>query len=220
MISIANASKTYHTPSEDVQAVKSFSIEIAKGEFISLVGKSGSGKSTLLHCIGLLDRFDNGTYQYKGQDIMKMSQYQLAAFRSSEIGFVFQSANLEPTYTVNENLAIPMYIQRKSRKEICKRIDEVLSLVGLREKGRRFADELSGGERQRVNIARALICDPSFILADEPCGNLDSENSSVIMCLLKALSEAGKTVLLITHDNDAAKQAKRQLRIADGTVTE
>ena len=220
MISIANASKTYHTRSEDVRALKPFSLEIAEGEFISLTGKSGSGKSTLLHCIGLLDRFDSGTYFYKGQNITEMPQHQHTAFRSREIGFVFQSANLEPTYTVRENLALPMYIQRRSRKEIDRRVEEVLTLVGLREKLRRRPDELSGGERQRVNIARALICEPSCILADEPCGNLDSENSRIIMEILSALSDTGKTVLLITHDDEAAKLAKRQLRIADGVLTE
>ncbi|MBR6761398.1 MAG: ABC transporter ATP-binding protein [Oscillospiraceae bacterium] len=220
MIEIRNASKQYRAHSGEIPVLRQVSLQVAKGDFISIVGKSGSGKSTLLNCIGLLDRFDTGEYRFLGKEIAKLSTAKLAMLRNRSMGFVFQSCHLEYAYSVYENLCIPMYIQRASRKEIDRRAAEVLELVGLQHTLRRRANELSGGEQQRINIARALMCDPDLILADEPCGNLDTENSNGIMNILAELPARGKTVLLITHDNEAAARAHRQLQIADGEVWE
>ena len=218
MIKLTNVSKSYHIRSGNVQALNDITFHIKSGEFVSITGKSGSGKSTLLNCMGLLDNIDEGSIFIDGKDVSSLKSREASALRNQKIGFVFQAYNLEPSYTVYNNLCIPMYIKHTSRKEIDKRVDETLELVGLTDKIKRRAVELSGGERQRVSIARALMCDPPIILADEPCGNLDTGNSEIIMKLFRTLSEQGKTVVLITHDTEAAAGADRQLVISDGKL--
>lgn len=218
MIKLTNVSKSYHIRSGSVHALNDISLHIRSGEFVSITGKSGSGKSTLLNCIGLLDNIDSGSIFIDGKDVSLLKSREASSMRNRKIGFVFQAYNLEPSYTVYNNLCIPMYIRHASHKEIDNRIDEMLELVGLSDKIKRRAVELSGGERQRVSIARALMCDPPIILADEPCGNLDTGNSDIIMKLFRTLSNQGKTVVLITHDTGAAAKADRQLMISDGRL--
>ncbi len=218
MIKLTNVSKNYYIRSGAVQALKDITLHIGQGEFVSITGKSGSGKSTLLNCIGLLDNIDSGSIFIDGKDVSSLKGHEASVMRNQKLGFVFQSCNLEPSYTVYNNLCIPMYIGHATRKETDRRVDETLELVGLRDKIKRRAVELSGGERQRVSIARALMCNPPIILADEPCGNLDSGNSDTIMKLFRSLSDEGKTVVLITHDTEAAAATDRQLIISDGKL--
>lgn len=218
MIKLKKVSKSYHIRSGDVQVLKKISLHIKAGEFVSIIGKSGSGKSTLLNCIGLLDNIDSGSIVIDGKDVSSLKSREAAAMRNQKIGFVFQSYNLEPSYTVYDNLCIPMYIKHAARREIDEQVNKTIELVGLKDKIKRRAVELSGGERQRVSIARALMCDPPIILADEPCGNLDTGNSDIIMRLFRTLANQGKTVVLITHDIADAAKTDRQLTISDGRL--
>ena len=189
-------------------------------EFVSIIGPSGSGKSTLMNIIGCLDVADAGTYLLDGLPIEEYSESQLAKIRNQKIGFVFQSFNLIPKLTAEENVELPLIYQKVRRAERHRRVKEALEKVGLENRAKHLPTELSGGQQQRVAIARALVTKPSLILADEPTGNLDSKTSQEIMELFHELHDQGNTVVLITHDNDVAKQAPRSIHILDGKVTE
>ncbi|HWS28636.1 MAG TPA: ABC transporter ATP-binding protein [Clostridia bacterium] len=213
-------SKIYTVGGEEVRALDNASLRIAPGEFVSVVGPSGSGKSTLMNIIGCLDIADEGEYLLDGQHIESYSEDQLAKVRNKKIGFIFQGFNLLPKMTAEENVELPLIYQRLSLSERKERVREVLDMVGLTSRAQHRPSELSGGQQQRVAIARALATHPSLLLADEPTGNLDSKTSSDIMKLFSSLYEQGNTIVIITHDNDIARKAKRTVRILDGRVYE
>jgi len=213
-------SKIYNMGGEEVRALDNASLRIAQGEFVSVVGPSGSGKSTLMNIIGCLDIADEGEYLLDGQQIQSYSEDRLAKVRNKKIGFIFQGFNLLPKMTAEENVELPLIYQRLSLFERKERVKEVLDMVGLTSRAQHRPSELSGGQQQRVAIARALATHPSLLLADEPTGNLDSKTSSEIMKLFSSLYEQGNTIVIITHDNDIARKAKRTVRILDGRVYE
>ncbi len=220
MIQIDNLCKTYTIGGEVVKALDHANLHIEDGEFVSIIGPSGSGKSTLMNMIGCLDVADEGDYLLDGVRIEEYSEDELAAIRNDKIGFVFQNFNLLSRLTAQENVELPLIYQQIASKERHKRVDQALERVGLQGRKTHKPMELSGGQQQRVAIARAIVTKPSLILADEPTGNLDSKTSDEIMTLFHELHEQGNTIVLITHDEGVANQAKRQIRILDGKVQE
>ncbi|MCR5275874.1 MAG: ABC transporter ATP-binding protein [Clostridiales bacterium] len=209
--------KTYGKDENVVAALNDVSLSIEKGEFVAIIGASGSGKSTLLHMLGGVDRPTSGTVLVDGKDIFKQSDEQLAIFRRREIGLVYQFFNLIPVLSVVENITMPVLLDhRRVNKE---RLEELLSLLGLKEKKDAFPNQLSGGQQQRVAIGRALINAPTILLADEPTGNLDSKNSQEVVELLRYSNQKyNQTTVLITHDENVALQAKRIITIQDGRI--
>ena len=220
MIDIKDLCKVYLVGDERVRALDHATLHIYPHEFVSIIGPSGSGKSTLMNIIGCLDVADAGTYYLDGLPIEEYSENQLAQIRNQKIGFVFQSFNLIPKLSAEENVELPLIYQKVPRGERQKRVKAALERVGLTHRAKHLPTELSGGQQQRVAIARALVTNPSLILADEPTGNLDSKTSKEIMDMFHDLHEQGNTIVLITHDNDVAKQAERAVHILDGQITE
>jgi len=220
MIVMNEVSKVYTIGGENVHALNKASLSIRDGEFVSIIGPSGSGKSTLMNIIGCLDTPDSGEYVLDGQSIRAYSEKQLAKIRNKKIGFVFQSFNLLAKLTAEENVELPLIYQGTGYSERKKRVQEALERVELTARRHHKPTELSGGQQQRVAVARALVTRPSLLLADEPTGNLDSKTSVEIIRLFHELHKSGNTIVLITHDNEVAKQAKRILHINDGKVTE
>ena len=221
MIKLEKVSKTYQMGSETIHALSGIDLTVAEGEFIALVGPSGSGKSTLLHIIGGLDTPSSGRVIVNGNDLSQASDSQLSLYRNQNVGFVFQTFNLHPTYNALENVALPLIFARMPRSQRLKLAREALETVGLAERAGHRPNQLSGGERQRVAIARAVVTQPKLILADEPTGNLDSKTGGRIMELLARLNkEKGLTLLLVTHDLDVAGSAPRTLFLRDGTIVE
>lgn len=218
MIEFSNVRKTYSYGSQGCEALKGVSIHIAKGEFVSIVGRSGSGKSTLLHIAAGLDSATQGVVRIDGVNLSELSADQLSGHRNKKNGFVFQSYYLEPAYTVFDNIAMPLLIAgvpKRDRKQI---VESVAEKAGISHKLLSLSSKLSGGEKQRAAIARALVNDPPILFADEPCGNLDTANSEAIMNLLKSLAREGKTVVLVTHNPEDAKTADRIIALRDGLV--
>ena len=220
MIEMDNICKTYEVGGEIVKALDHASLQIAEGEFVSIIGPSGSGKSTLMNVIGCLDVADEGEYYLDGLSIKEYSEDDLAFVRNEKIGFVFQNFNLLGKLSARENVELPLVYQRVSKKEREERVLEALGRVRLVERKEHKPMELSGGQQQRVAIARALVTKPSLILADEPTGNLDTKTGEDIMRLFHELHAQGNTIVLITHDEGVADQAERKIRILDGKVTE
>ena len=220
MIDIKDLCKVYLVGDERVRALDHATLHIYPREFVSIIGPSGSGKSTLMNIIGCLDIADAGSYHLDGLPIEDYSENQLAAIRNQKIGFVFQSFNLIPKLTAEENVELPLIYQKVSRGERQKRVKAALERVGLTKRAKHLPTELSGGQQQRVAIARALVTNPSLILADEPTGNLDSRTSQEIMDIFHELHAQGNTIVLITHDNEVARQASRSIHILDGRITE
>ena len=220
MIVIKDLCKVHLAGEERVRALDHATLHIYPKEFVSIIGPSGSGKSTLMNIIGCLDIADAGSYHLDGLPIEAYTENQLAAIRNQKIGFVFQSFNLIPKLTAEENVELPLIYQKVKRVERQKRVKEALERVGLTKRAKHLPTELSGGQQQRVAIARALVTNPSLILADEPTGNLDSKTSKEIMDIFHELHAQGNTIVLITHDNDVAKQASRAIHILDGQITE
>lgn len=214
MIQLKSISKTYDT----FKALDDVTINVEKGEFVSLVGHSGSGKSTILNLIGLIDIPTKGEIFISGNDISKKSENEKSYIRNKEIGFIFQDFYLEPLYSVLKNIELPLLIRGVNKNERKSRALDMLSLVNLESKAYVNASTLSGGEKQRIAIARALISEPNIILADEPTGNLDSQNSNLIMEFLKKANKEGKTLLLVTHNLEEAKLADRIIKIKDGKI--
>ncbi len=199
-------------------ALKGISFKIDKGEFVAIMGPSGSGKSTTMHILGALDKQTSGSFVLNGKDVGKLKDEELSGIRNKEIGFVFQSFNLLPRYTVLENTLLPFLYSNVPVKERMERALDALKKVGLTDKKNNKSNQLSGGQIQRTAIARSLVMKPSIILADEPTGNLDSTTSHEIMEVFKSINEAGNTIILITHEDDIAKYAKRVIRLKDGLV--
>ena len=220
MIDIQGLSKGYLVGDERVRALDHATLHIYPHEFVSIIGPSGSGKSTLMNIIGCLDVADGGKYLLDGLPIEAYSENELARIRNQKIGFVFQSFNLIPKLTAEENVELPLIYQKVPRAERQKRVQESLERVKLLHRAKHLPTELSGGQQQRVAIARALVTRPALILADEPTGNLDSKTSQEIMEIFHELHAQGNTIILITHDNEVAKQASRAIHILDGRITE
>ena len=218
LIELKDIYKIYHMGDEEVRANDGITLTIYKGEFVAIVGKSGSGKSTLMNIIGALDVPTEGSYYLGGEDVSDMSDDQLAVIRNKMIGFIFQQYNLLPKLNLLENVELPLLYAGVGREERRERAMESLEKVGLKEKWRNIPNQLSGGQQQRVSIARALAGDPSLILADEPTGALDSRTSREVLDFLKKINEEGNTIVMITHDNSIAVEAKRVVRIYDGKI--
>jgi len=216
MIRLSNIRKTYQMGDTAVPALRGVSLTIQAGEFMAIMGPSGSGKSTLMHVLGLLDVPESGTYELLGQDVSKLGEDELAALRSKSIGFVFQQFNLLPRTTALENVALPLLYSSNGSDFLGpqRRLEE----VGLGSRIRHKPNELSGGQQQQVAIARALVNDPKIILADEPTGNLDSQSGKEIMDILSGLNARGITVILVTHEAEIAKYARRVIRMRDGMI--
>ena len=217
MINIANVSKEYELGEGSFFALKNINLEIATGEFVSILGPSGSGKSTLMHLIGGLDRPSGGRIEVEGQDLAALSDRELAEFRNKKIGFVFQSFHLLPRLPAFDNVVLPLiYSEKKVDRR--RQVLEALQKVGLTSKTKNRPSQLSGGEQQRVAIARAIVGDPEIILADEPTGNLDSQTGAQILAILKELNAAGKTVVLVTHDQALTAASDKIYKIRDGIL--
>jgi putative ABC transport system ATP-binding protein len=215
---VNNLVKNYYMESVVVRALRGVSLAVEQGDFVALMGPSGSGKSTLLNLLGCLDRPTSGGYYLGEQDVSTMDDDQLSDVRSKYIGFIFQSYNLIAQYTVVENIEVPMLYQGKVDRTTRERCHRLAGMVGLGDRLDHRPSQLSGGQQQRVAIARSLVNDPHVILADEPTGNLDSKTSEEIMELLFALNEMGKTIIMVTHENDIAGWARRVVRMRDGLI--
>lgn len=218
LIELRNIHKIYYLGGEEVRANDDINLTIHRGEFVAIVGKSGSGKSTLMNIIGALDVPTDGEYLLGGEDVGVMSDRQLAHIRNKMIGFIFQQYNLLPKLNLLENVELPLLYARVGSSERRERAMASLKKVGLEEKWRNMPNQLSGGQQQRVSIARALAGSPSLILADEPTGALDSKTSRDVLNFLKQLNEEGNTIVMITHDNSIAMEARRVVRITDGQI--
>ena len=218
LIEMKDIYKIYHMGDTEIHALDGISLTIDKGEFVAIVGQSGSGKSTCMNIIGCLDVPTRGVYKLNGRDISRYSDDELAMVRNKMLGFIFQQYNLLPKLSVEENVALPLLYGGYSDREQKKRAHAALKKVGLETKAKNLPTQLSGGQQQRVSIARALAGDPSVILADEPTGALDSRTGREVMTFLRNLNKGGNTIVLITHDNSIAAQAKRIVRITDGRI--
>lgn len=219
LIQLQNVGKKYFFEGGDFyQAVNGINLKIQEGEFVAVMGPSGSGKSTTMHILGALDTPSEGKYLFKGKDISDYTEDQQAEIRNKEIGFVFQTFNLLPRTTVLKNVERPMLYAGIPQEERTKRAMEALTLVGIEDKANNLSNRISGGQIQRVAIARAIVMNPSIILADEPTGNLDTKTSSEILGFLSKLNDKGKTIVLITHEEDIASYAKRKIKMVDGKI--
>ncbi len=220
LIKVRDMCKVYNPGENEVRALDHVDLEIQKGEFIAIIGHSGSGKSTLMNMLGCLDIPTSGEYYLNGKDVSEMKDNQLSEIRNEEIGFIFQGFNLIANLTAIENVELPLIYRGIGRGERHKLAVEALKMVGLDNRTHHKPSEMSGGQQQRVAIARAIAAKPPVILADEPTGNLDSFSTKEIMEILRGLHDSGRSVILITHDNDIADQAKRVVRILDGKIVE
>lgn len=219
ILKVENLTKTYGSGENLVHAVDDVSFSVEKGEFVAIVGASGSGKSTLLHLIGGVDRPTSGKIFVDGNDISKMNDDKLAVFRRRQVGIAYQFYNLIPILTVEENITLPCDLDGRGVDR--ERLEMILDSFGLRARRKHLPNQLSGGQQQRTSIARALINNPSLVLADEPTGNLDSKSSEEVMSMLKMCNQSyGQTVIMITHNLDIAKQADRIITISDGKIVE
>jgi putative ABC transport system ATP-binding protein len=210
--------KNYYMGRQVLEVLKGISLDIFKIEYVALMGPSGSGKSTLMNIIGCLDTPTNGQYILNGQDVSKMEDNALAEVRNKEIGFVFQQFNLLPRLTAAENVALPLIYAGFTKKQRIEKAMHVLEMVSLTDRSHHKPNELSGGQSQRVAIARALVNDPALILADEPTGNLDTKTSYEIMDIFEKIHGTGNTIVVVTHEEDIAKRAKRIVRLRDGVI--
>lgn len=218
MISIKGLNKSYKMGKNTLHVLKGIDLEVEEGEFVAIMGSSGSGKSTLLNIIGMLDEHDTGTYELDGVKIEKLNETKAANYRNKFLGFIFQSYNLITFKNVLENVALPLYYQKVKRSDRNKIAMGYLERVGLAPWAHHMPNELSGGQKQRVAIARALAAKPKLLLADEPTGALDSKTSHEVMHLIQEINDEGKTVLMVTHEDDIANMCKRIIRLKDGVI--
>ena len=218
LVEVKDICKVYNPGENEVRALDHVSLSIEKGEFVAIIGQSGSGKSTLMNMLGCLDVPTSGKYYLNGRDVSTLTDDEQSDIRNREIGFIFQGFNLISNLTAQENVELPLIYRGVPKKERDRLAVESLKIVGLSHRMDHKPNEMSGGQQQRVAIARAIAAKPSVILADEPTGNLDSASSKEILQILKELYKGGRTVILITHDNGIAAQAKRVIRILDGRI--
>jgi putative ABC transport system ATP-binding protein len=218
MLRIENLSKHYQLGGKKIPVLKHVNLHVKTGELVALIGESGAGKSTLLNIIGILDTYDQGSYYLKDLFIKGFTEDEATRYRNKLIGFIFQRFQLIPAKTALYNVALPLYYQKIDKQERTERALAMLKKVGLQDRYNHLPNELSGGQQQRVAIARALITDPALLLADEPTGALDSKTSQEILTLLQDLYEAGKTIMIVTHSAEIAKQCNRIITIKDGSV--
>jgi len=218
LIEVQDVTKDYRMGNIKVQALRGVDLKIEKGEFLSIMGPSGSGKSTLMDILGCLAKPTDGIYKLQGEEVGKLSENQLAAIRNNKIGFVFQAYNLLPRTTVLRNVELPMIYAKVPRRERRRRALAALETVGLADRVHHKSNEISGGQQQRVAIARALVNNPSIFFADEPTGNLDSISGEEIMKVFQQLSEAGNTILMVTHESYIAAYSRRIIRLRDGMI--
>ena len=220
MIRIKNLHKSYEMGSNSLHVLKGIDFNVSEGELVAIMGSSGSGKSTLLNIIGILDNYDNGSYELDNILIKDLDETKAANYRNKFLGFVFQSFNLINYKSAVENVVLPLYYQGIKRKEREKIALEYLDNVGLKNWASHLPSELSGGQKQRVAIARAMVSKPKVLLADEPTGALDSKTSSEVMSLIQEINNLGKTILVVTHEEDIAKMCRRIVRLKDGVIVE
>ena len=221
IVELKNINKFYKVGKEKAHILKSINLNIKKGEFVMIMGKSGSGKTTLLNILGFLDKFDEGEYIFNNKDVTRLNESERSNFRNLNIGFIFQQFNLINTLNIYQNVELPMiYNNKYSKQEKKEQIENNLSIVGLLDKIKQKPVQLSGGQQQRVAIARALVNNPEIIFADEPTGSLDSDTGIEIMDLLKELNKQGKTIIMVTHDEDLTKYASKVIKLKDGLIME
>ncbi|QQS86895.1 ABC transporter ATP-binding protein [Fusobacterium canifelinum] len=218
IITVDKINKTYRNGSLELQVLKNISFKVDKGEFLAIMGSSGSGKSTMMNILGCLDNQYEGRYILDGIDISKSTENELSEIRNKKIGFIFQSFNLLPRLTALENVELPLVYSSVPKEERHKRANELLEMVGLKDRTHHRPNELSGGQRQRVAIARALVNNPSIILADEPTGNLDSKSEEEIIEILQKLNKMGKTIVIVTHEPSIGEIAQRKIVFKDGEI--
>ncbi len=218
MLKLENVFRKYRTAEVETSALNGVSLDIEAGEFVAVMGPSGCGKSTLLNILGLLDSPDAGAYWFFGQEVSKYSEQQLTALRRTGVGFIFQSFNLIDDLNVAENVEVSLLYRRISAGERRRRVAAALERIGIAHRAKHLPHQLSGGQQQRVAIARAVVADPKLILADEPTGNLDTENGTAVMKLLTEINQAGTTVVMVTHSLAHAAYAKRTVKLLDGRV--
>ncbi|MCA3000937.1 MAG: ABC transporter ATP-binding protein [Burkholderiales bacterium] len=219
LVEIKNLAKSYTRGDQDVPVLRDITLNIDRGDFISLMGPSGSGKSTLLNLIAGIDKPTGGMLRIDGEDISKLSEGELADWRASNIGFIFQFYNLMPVLTAYENVELPLLLTNLSRSERRERIEMTLNMVGLSDRMNHYPNELSGGQQQRVAIARAIVTDPTILVCDEPTGDLDKQSASDVLNMLKELNNTlGKTIIMVTHDAHAAEAAKRIVHLEKGEL--
>ena len=218
IITVDNINKTYKNGSLELQVLKNISFKVDKGEFLAIMGSSGSGKSTMMNILGCLDNQYEGRYILDGIDISKSTENELSEIRNKKIGFIFQSFNLLPRLTALENVELPLVYSSIPKEKRHKRANELLEMVGLKDRTHHRPNELSGGQRQRVAIARALVNNPSIILADEPTGNLDSKSEAEIIEILQKLNKMGKTIVIVTHEPSIGEIAERKIVFKDGEI--
>ncbi len=216
--SLKDVKKFYFLAGETVKALRGVSFDVPQGDFLAIMGASGSGKSTLLNLLGCLDRPTHGTIELDGDDVSKLSDDALSEIRAQRIGFIFQAYNLIPQLTVLENIEVPLHYMGAITSDLRNRCRMLAEMVGLGDRLNHRSFQLSGGQQQRVGIARSLVNDPTFILADEPTGNLDTATTQEILTLLKNFNEQGKTIIIVTHEPDVGRETKRIVRLRDGEV--
>ena len=223
ILQLENVHKSYLVGKMPVYALRGISLTIEEGEFLTIMGPSGSGKSTLLHLAGALDRPIEGNiwFNQKQKNLTELSSDDLADYRLNDIGIIFQSFNLVPSLNVKENIQLPMIFANKlSKKDQEKKLEELISKIGLHDRLNHFPSELSGGEQQRISVARAIINDPAIVLADEPTGNLDTKNGRIVMDLLHQIHKEGRTIIMVTHDKELADEGTRTIHLLDGKIIE
>ena len=218
MLSMKNIKKIYRTDLIETHALRDFSLEVAEGEFVAVTGPSGSGKTTFLNITGTLETFESGQYLLDGENVASLSDKQRSKLRNEKIGFIFQGFNLIPDLNIYDNIDVPLLYRHFSYRERKQRIMNALEQVGLSARVKHLPSQLSGGQQQRVAIARALAGEPRFLLADEPTGNLDSLMARQVMQILEEINGNGTTIIMVTHDNELARRAHRNIQIVDGQV--
>jgi putative ABC transport system ATP-binding protein len=220
MLNMTDVKKVFRTELVETHALRDFNLHVKEGDFVAVTGPSGSGKTTFLNIAGLLETFDGGTFELDGQDVSNLNDKQRSRLRNEKIGFIFQSFNLIPDLNLFDNVDVPLRYRGFNSAERKQRIEQSLEMVGLAQRMKHLPSQLSGGQQQRVAIARALAGEPRFLLADEPTGNLDTKMANSVLDLLKEINAKGTTIIMVTHDANLAKQAKRNIFVRDGKVSE